>query len=131
DPRSLGRELIERGWLTSYQVSQLVQGRGKDLVVGPYILLDRIGEGGMGQVFKARNRATNQPVAVKLVRSQLLANPNALKRFWQEVNLTAQLRHPNIVVAYGAGQADRVHYFAMEYLEGIDLFRLVKESGPL
>lgn len=131
DPRPLSKELIERGWLTSYQVNLLLAGRGKELLAGPYVLVDRIGEGGMGQVFKARSRTANQPVAVKLVRNQLLANPNALKRFWQEVNLTAQLRHPNIVIAYGAGQADRSHYFAMEYIEGIDLFRLVKESGPL
>jgi len=131
DVRPLSRDLVERGLLTSYQVNQLIQGRGKDLVVGPYLLLDRIGEGGMGQVFKARHRSTGQPAAIKLVRNQILANPNALKRFWQEVTLTAQLRHPNIVQAYAAGQVDRGHYFSMEYIEGIDLLRLVKESGPL
>src|ERR1700691_6146649 len=67
DVRALSRDLVERGWLTSYQANQLLQGRGKDLLVGPYQILERIGEGGMGQVFKARHRTTSQLTAVKVV----------------------------------------------------------------
>jgi serine/threonine-protein kinase len=53
DPRALARQVLQRGWLTCFQLTQAAQGRGKELHVGPYVLLDRLGEGGMGQVFKA------------------------------------------------------------------------------
>src|SRR5262249_40218929 len=56
DPRELAKELIRRGWLTPYQVNQVLQGRGSELVQGPYLLLERLGEGGTGQVFKVRQQ---------------------------------------------------------------------------
>jgi serine/threonine protein kinase len=85
----------------------------------------------MGQVFQARHRHMQRTVALKLIRKEKLANEDAVKRFYQEVQAAAQLHHPNIVVAYDAGPAGTAHYFAMEYVEGTDLARLVRESGPL
>src|SRR5262245_36215360 len=64
DPRALARELVKRGWLTTYQVNQLVQGRGRELVLGPYVLQERLGEGGMGTVFRAHHTFLNRPVAL-------------------------------------------------------------------
>src|SRR4051812_44867013 len=65
DPRQLARTLIERDWLTPFQANQLLQGKGQDLLLGSYVLLQRLGEGGMGAVFKARNWKLGQIVALK------------------------------------------------------------------
>jgi eukaryotic-like serine/threonine-protein kinase len=131
DPRVLARELMDRDWLTPYQVNQLLQGRVQELVLGEYILLERLGEGGMGQVFKARHRPTNRVVALKLMRREKADRPAAVLRFLQEMRTASQLVHPHIVRAYGAGHADSHYFFAMEYVEGINLSRLVKQAGPL
>ncbi len=131
DPTPLARELVKCYGLTSFQVNQLLRGRGKGLVVGPYRLLDWLGEGGMGQVFKAFHQPMNRLVALKVIRKELLANPQAVGRFYQEIRATAQLAHPNVVLAHDAGQVGETHYFAMEYVEGTDLAKLIKERGPL
>jgi serine/threonine-protein kinase len=131
EPRALARELIERGWLTPYQVNQLFQGRGPALAVGSYVLLERLGEGGMGQVFKARHRGLERVVALKLIRKERLAHPDAVRRFLREIRAVAQLNHPNVVLAFDADEVDGVHYLAMEYVEATDLAKLVKRSKPL
>src|SRR5262245_15852131 len=76
DPRALGKVLVQRRLLTRFQVNQVAQGRGKELRIGPYVLLDRLGEGGMGQVFKARHALMSRVVALKLIRKDRLANPD-------------------------------------------------------
>jgi serine/threonine protein kinase len=131
DPLPLARILVQRGWLTKFQVNLLAQGRGADLLLGPYVLLERLGEGGMGQVYKARHQPMQRIVALKLIRKERLASPDAVARFHREVQAVAHLAHPNIVAAYDAGRAGATHYMAMEYVEGIDLARLVREEGPL
>jgi serine/threonine-protein kinase len=131
EPRELARELIRRGWLTAYQVNQLFLGRAADLVLGPYVLLERLGEGGMGQVFKARHRSLGRIVALKVVRKDYLTNPNALPRFQREIQAASQLDHPNVVRALDADQVGGTYFFAMEYIEGTELSRLVREQGPL
>ena len=103
DVRALARHLLERGWLTSYQINQVLLGRGADLVQGPYVLLERLGEGGAGQVFKARHVSMNRMVAIKLVRKELLADEETAKRFRREVQIVSRLNHPNVVHAFDAG----------------------------
>jgi uncharacterized Zn finger protein (UPF0148 family) len=90
DPHALARELVQRGWLTAYQAEQLLQGRGSELVLGEYLLLDRLGEGGMGEVFKARHRTTDRVVALKLIRKEALASADAVRRFQCEIRAAAQ-----------------------------------------
>lgn len=131
DPLVLARELLQRGWLTPYQINQLFQGHVGDLVLGHFLLLERLGEGGMGQVFKAREMRLGRIVALKVLPKGRISKPEIVHRFHQEIQAAARLSHPNIVHAYDAEQIGESHVFAMEYVEGIDLSRLVKQSGPL
>jgi eukaryotic-like serine/threonine-protein kinase len=131
DSRELARELMRRDWLTAYQVNQIFQGKGAGLILGPYILLQRIGEGGMGQVYKARQRMLNRVVALKVIRKECLGNPRVIARFQREIRAAGQLNHPHIVRAYDADQLDGTYYIAMEYIDGVDLAHLVREQGPL
>lgn len=128
---ALLRELVQRGLLTTFQVNEISKGRGSGLFLGPYVLLELLGKGGMGQVCKARQLRLNRVEAVKLIREDLLAHPSSRERFQREMQAVAQLHHPNIVQAYSAGQDGERHYFAMEYLEGRDLARVLKDEGPL
>jgi len=131
DPRALAKDLIQRGWLTAFQVNKLLQGKGKDLVLGQYVLLERLGQGGMGEVFKARHCSLDRIVALKVIRRDLTSKPEAVRRFHREIQSVAKLSHPNIVMAFDANQVGEIHYLAMEFVEGTDLGRLVKAKGPM
>ena len=119
-------ELLRRGWVTAYQANQLLQGHGARLAVGPYLLLERLCEGGTGQVFKARHRRLDKLVALKLIRKELLAEAEVVARFQREIQILNRLNHPNIIRAFDAGIAEGTHYLAMEFVEGTDLGKLVK-----
>ncbi|MGE3805712.1 MAG: protein kinase [Gemmataceae bacterium] len=131
EPKALARELVTRGWLTSFQVNRLFSGQLKELKLGPYVLLERLGEGGMGVVFKARHVTLNRTVALKLIRKERLQNPNSVRRFQREVQAAASLSHPNIVMAYNAEEIDGNQLLVMEYIDGTDLAGLIKQFGPL
>ena len=96
-----------------------------------YEIIERIGAGGMGDVYKARHRVMNRYVAVKVINRRLVQNGEAVERFRREVHAAAQLSHPNIVSAHDAEQADELHFLVMENVSGVNLSELVKESGPL
>jgi serine/threonine protein kinase len=130
-PRTFACELIERGWLTPFQANQVHLGRGQDLLLGSYVLMERLGEGGMGAVFKARNWKLGQVVAIKLIRKERLNNTDSIRRFQREIRAAALLRHPNIVHALDADEVGGNHLLVMEYVEGIDLDKLVADKGPL
>src|ERR1019366_10683080 len=131
DMRELAQELLKRDWLTAYQINQISQGKGAALTLGPFILLERIGEGGMGQVFKARQKMLNRVVALKLIRKECLGNPKVVLRFQREIRAAGKLSHPHIVRAYDADQVNGTYYIAMELIDGVDLARLVHDNGPL
>jgi serine/threonine protein kinase len=129
-PRDLARELVKLGWLTPFQVNQLLNGRGKELVLGEYVLLETLGKGGMGQVYKARQRRLKRLVAFKVIRKEFLSNATTVQRFLREAESAARLTHPNIVTVYDAGEAQGMHYLAMEFIDGTNLGDLLK-NGPM
>ncbi len=100
-------------------------------VLGPYEIERPLGEGGMGKVYLARHALLQRPTAVKVLRADRLS-PEMLSRFENEVRLTAGLTHPNTIAVYDFGRdADESFYYAMEYVDGLTLGRLVDLSGPL
>src|SRR5262249_17973547 len=105
-------------------------GRGDDLVLGAFLLLEPLGEGGMGEVFKARAHDGARVVALKRLRVDRLT-PDQQRRFRREAKIAAQLDHANSVRGVEAGEANGSCYLVMEYIEGTDLARLVKRQGPL
>ncbi len=96
-----------------------------------YRVLELLGRGGMGEVYRAEHRLMHRPVALKVIHRRLMKDAHAVARFHREVQAAARLSHPNIVAAYDAEQAGDLHFLAMEYVEGIDLAALVQERGPL
>jgi molecular chaperone DnaK (HSP70)/tRNA A-37 threonylcarbamoyl transferase component Bud32 len=99
-------------------------------VLGDYVLLGKIGAGGMGKVFKARHRRMDRIVALKVLPPNMMKHPEAVLRFRQEVKAAAQLFHPNIVTAFDAGEQSGVHFLVMEFVDGHALSAIVKEHGP-
>jgi serine/threonine protein kinase len=91
DVRTLAKYVVQRGWLTVFQVNQLLIGRAQDLIYGPYHILDRLGEGGVSQVYKAWHTTRNCVVALKVIREELLSNPEAFARFQREMHAVACL----------------------------------------
>jgi serine/threonine protein kinase len=101
-----------------------------DLVDHPrYRILEYLGSRGMGMVYKARHLVMDRLVALKIINPSLLDRPDMVERFRREVQAAARLDHPNIVVAYDAGQAGDTHFLVMEYVGGVDLDRLLTEHG--
>jgi len=132
EPKALAQDLVRRGWLTEFQAKLLLQGRGRELVLGPFHLLDQLGEGGMGQVFKARHHELQRVVALKILKTELIHDAEAVARFYREIKLASQLKpHPHLVQVHDAGPLGATHFLAMEYVEGIDLDRLVAQAGQL
>jgi len=128
---TLAKLLVRQGLLTKYQANALCQGKGKGLVLGNYVILEKLGAGGMGMVFRARHRRMGRVVAVKVLSADAVKKPEAVERFQREARAAARLDHPNIVGAFDADEVKGTHYLVMECVEGKDLARVVKESGPL
>jgi eukaryotic-like serine/threonine-protein kinase len=139
------RELLCEGVLTRYQAAQVLAGRARRLRLGPYRVLDRLGIGGMGQVYKAEHILMRRVVALKVV-ARLPRTDSArdtpppggqpsrrdlLARFRSEARWAGRMSHPNVVTAFDAGVARGFLFLVMEYVEGIDLGRFVAEYGPL
>ena len=131
DVKEFARELVWRRKLTAYQTQAIYQGKGKQLIVGNYVIRGELGKGGMGVVFKAEHKLMHRTVALKVLSSAGRKGADAVKRFRREVRTAARLEHPNIVTAYDADEAAGLQFLVLQYVEGNTLSTLVKEQGPL
>lgn len=131
DNPTVVRELTVRGWLTPFQAREIAAGRTRQLVIGKFVLVDLLGEGGMGRVFRARDSRLGRDVALKVIRKDKLSNPKVVDRFEQEIHAAAQLNHPNVVMAFDAETSGENYFLSMEYVEGTDLTKLVRQNGPM
>jgi serine/threonine protein kinase len=94
-------------------------------------ILEEVGRGGMGIVYKAQQRSRSRVVALKVIRKERLSHPEVVRRFRREVQAAARLSHPNVVRVYDSDQEGDTHFLAMEYVPGITLQRLVEQFGRL
>jgi serine/threonine protein kinase len=131
DAEQLVRRLVQEGKITKYQAVHLYQGHGKGLVFGEYVVLDKIGAGGMGKVYKAVHRKMKRITALKVLPPHVSQNPKIVQRFFREMEVAAKLVHPNIVAAYDSGESRGLHYLVMEFVDGVDLATHVDRHGPL
>lgn len=138
DTNALIQALLERGLLNKYQVGRLLGGQTFGLVLGNYRIVDVLGTGGMGVVYRAEHIHMKRVVALKVLAGDDERNSVFLQRFYSEMQALAVLRHPNIVLAFDAGEIDVPHapnkvlrYLVMEHVVGKDLEQLVQELGPL
>ncbi len=127
----LARVLQEAGKLTAYQAAALYQRKSRGLLIGNYLILDKLGMGGMGVVFKARHLRLGRVVALKILPPSFARDRTALARFKREVEAAGKLKHPNIVAALDADEDRGVHFLVMEFVEGRDLDRVIRQRGPL
>jgi serine/threonine-protein kinase len=122
-PRLLLSRLVRAGFLTSNQARRAAHEI--DALLGQqipgYQLLEKLGQGSMGTVYKARQLSMNRLVAIKVLHPRLSANPEFLKRLTREAHLAAKLSHNNIIGAIDVGSAGNIHYFVMEYVEGVTI----------
>lgn len=125
------RALIAAGHLTKFQAERLLAGKTDGFHLGPYVILDQVGRGPMGRVYKARHQTMNRPVAVKVLSANLTDTPAARQAIQQEVRAAAQLNHSNIVTAYDANEIGARFYLVLELVDGPNLETLVKDRGPL
>src|SRR5438045_3768065 len=98
--------------------------------LGNYLIMEELGRGAMGVVFKARQLSMDRLVALKFLPKKLAQNEKTVQRFLREARAAGQLSHPNIVGVHDAGVMDGVHYIAMEYVSGTTVYKRVKEKGP-
>ena len=102
-----------------------------DVLGGRYEILQLLGEGGMGAVYKAKDRELDSFVALKLIRPELASSPAILARFKQELLLAHQVTHKNVIRIYDLSEADGVKFITMEFIEGVDLRHLLLDRGKL
>jgi len=127
----LARALVRAGRLTHYQSAAIYQKKSRGLLIGDYLILDKLGQGGMGVVFKARHRESGRLGALKILPPSIARDRTAVIRFKREIEAAGRLKHPNLVAALDAAEDRGVHFLVMDYIAGCDLDRLVRGRGPM
>jgi serine/threonine protein kinase len=132
DSKQIAESLINAQKLTPFQVNKLLRGTFKGLTVGAYHILAPLGRGGMGTVYLARDTRQPRLVALKILPPKVAAEEERmLARFRREMEMSQRMIHRHVALTLEVGQANGVHFIAMEYIPGRTLARLVNEDGPL
>ena len=131
DSRGLAQRLVADNLLTDYQVKRFLSGKSHGLIVGKYVILDRIGSGSMGRVYKAHHQLMGRVVALKIIAPEIVTNDRVIARFHREMRLVGRLDHPNVVRAFDADQSNNILYIVMEYVAGKSLGQRLREGGIL
>ncbi|MCC9609053.1 protein kinase [Blastopirellula sp. JC732] len=131
DSLSFAKQLVAARRLTPFQAVVLLEGRELPLVLDRYVLLDEIGAGGMGAVYKALHQQMDRVVALKILPKSAVDSAEKAKRFQREVIAAAKLEHPNIVTAFDAREEKGIHFLVMSLVDGQDLAKLIRMTGPL
>ncbi len=129
--RRLARQAVTDNKLTLWQAQQLLAGKSSGYKIDKYILLDRIGQGGMGRVYLAKDTRLNRNVALKVLSPERMNNPRAIARFKREAKVGAQLQHENLVRIYDEGNAGGLPFLVMEHINGKNLAKVIGEGGPM
>lgn len=129
--RRLARQAVELGKLTLWQAQQILAGRSNGFKIDKYILLNRIGQGGMGRVYLALDSRLNRQVALKILAPERMNNPRSIARFQREAKLGAQLQHENLVRIYDEGDCTGIRYLVMEFIEGKTVGQMINEQVQL
>ena len=129
--QDLTDSLVQEGRMTAFQQRRLLSTEEGPLLIGQYVLMDRIGEGGMGAVFRSLHQRMQRVVALKLLHPKTQTAADSIDRFLQEVRAAGRLNHPNIIAAYDAGECDSGHFLVMEFVDGSDFKEILTQSGRL
>ena len=122
---------MQNAVLTRFQAEQFLQGKWKRFTIGNYKVLERLGSGGMGNVFLCEHKVMRHRVAIKVLATVIADDPAGLKRFQREARAAAGLDHPNIVRAHDIGQEEKLHYLVMDYVDGTCLQDILKKFGRM
>ncbi len=131
EPKTLAARMVTAGWITRWQSHQLLAGRSQQFFLGKYKLLELIGQGGMGSVYKAVRPGVGRIVALKVMSRQVLKQPKAVTRFLREIRSAAAVDHPNLVRAYDADCDGDTYFLVMEYVAGRNLKSWIIEEKTL
>lgn len=127
----LAHQLVRRYKLTEFQADVIQQTRYDPLVVGDFFIMDKIGQGGMGLVYKARRRDSHDLVALKMMTRRTSDDSISVRRFRREVELASRLKHPHIVAAIAGGEHEGREFLVMELVEGLNLGALLRAKKRL
>jgi serine/threonine protein kinase len=128
---AIAEALVREGLLSGFQARRLLVGHSQGLVCGRYTIIDKIGEGAMGQVYQARHQLMDRLVALKMISPNQKGIAKVVSRFFREMKIVGRLNHPNVVRAFDADQYDNTPFIVMEFLEGEDFGRLLRRRGTL
>jgi serine/threonine protein kinase len=131
EPKPAADLFVRAGLLTRFHARLLLVGKHRGFFLGPYKVLEPLARGGMSAVYRGEHTTLRRPVAIKVLPTALAEDRAILERFYREARAVAALDHPNIIRAHDVTQSGGLHYFVMEYVEGINLEDYITKKGPL